>query len=89
MLVEKWQDTAMDGIPLGTVLIWNGQWRRSPADVAGRERDAMPVLHYPGGEEAPPTGASDWRDCATGDYPAGWEIPAVHTWESLGGDETR
>jgi hypothetical protein len=71
--VRKWQDTAFDGLPIGTVLIWRGEWDRSPADVAGRERDAMPALYWPGGQRAPATGASDWEDIATGEYPEAWQ----------------
>jgi hypothetical protein len=65
MIVEKVQDTSGDGLPIGTILIWNGRWDRSPEDCWLRDRDAMPVLHEPGGDPAPPTFASDWIDVAT------------------------
>jgi hypothetical protein len=65
MIVEKVQDTAGDGIPRGTMLLWHGEWARSPEDCLARERDPMPVLYYPGGRPAPPTYASDWIEVTT------------------------
>lgn len=75
VLVEKVQDTSSDGLPLGSVLIWRGEWDRSPADVSGRDRDAAPVLYRPGGDRVGPTGASDWVEVLGGGYPEAWRIP--------------
>jgi hypothetical protein len=72
MLVEKVQDTAMDGLPVGTIMIWRGEWERSPAVCAGRDRDPIPVLYHADGRPGPSTGASDWVDVATDKYPEGW-----------------
>jgi hypothetical protein len=30
MLVEKVQDTAMDGLPVGTIMIWRSEWEGFP-----------------------------------------------------------
>jgi len=72
MIVEKWQDTGRDGIPIGSLLVWRGEWDRSPSDCAGRDRDPMPVLYLPGGQRVVSAFASDWRDVSTGSYPEGW-----------------
>ncbi len=66
MLVEKVQDAALDGLPIGTVLIWRGAWARSPEDCWGRDRDPIPVLYHLGGRPAPPACAIDWVDVVTG-----------------------
>jgi hypothetical protein len=62
MIVEKSHDRSMDGLPIGTILIWRGEWLRSPEDCWGRDRDPMPVLYRPGGTAAPMTCAGDWVD---------------------------
>jgi hypothetical protein len=72
MIVEKVQDTAMDGLAVGTIMIWRGEWLRSPAECAGRDRDPIPVLYHPDGRPGPMSGASDWVDVATSKYPEGW-----------------
>jgi hypothetical protein len=66
MIVEKVRDLALDGFPLGTVLIWRGEWARSPEDCWERERDPIPVLYHFGGRPAPSACADDWAEVVTG-----------------------